>query len=161
MVSPTDIEVRDLPGQTIAYQCFQGTLPSIESATSSVRSWVVTMGYKPQGPVAVEIEGRPWEDPGADYSVEVQLPVEERAKAHPTDHVQIKRFEPTRAVVMTLHGPCELAHLGEPLQHLAAWMREHNYEDRDAGKVRWVEITDPTKVATEDQVTEIQELIRA
>jgi effector-binding domain-containing protein len=77
------IERRRLPAGTVAYRQYHGTIPSIESVTSAVRSWVVTMGYKPQGPTAVEIAGTPSGDLGEEYAIEVQLPVGEHAKADP------------------------------------------------------------------------------
>ena len=72
------IERRQLPAGPIAYQQFHGTIPSIESVTASVRSWVVTMGFRPTGPMAVEIQGAPAADLSEEYDVEVQLPVEDR-----------------------------------------------------------------------------------
>src|SRR3712207_5761109 len=62
MVASTDIELRQQEGGTVAYQQFRGTIAAIESATSGVRSWVVTMGFKPEGPMAVEITGDPTGD---------------------------------------------------------------------------------------------------
>jgi DNA gyrase inhibitor GyrI len=152
-----EIEVRRLPGGQIAYQTFHGTIPSIESATSSVRSWAVTMGYAPQGPMAVEVHGTPTSDLTAEYDVEVQLPVGDNAKAHPSDKVQIKPFEETDAVVMTLRGPAELTHLAEPLEGMRRWMQENGIASNEV--VRWVEITDPAKVSPQDQITEVQSLV--
>lgn len=157
MVATTAIEVRHLEGATIAYQAFHGTIPSIESVTSGVRSWVVTMGYTPQGPVAVEITGEPSEDLAQEYDIEVQLPVSDNARSHPSDKVQVKRFEPTDAVVMTLRGPHELTKLAEPLARMKEWMRDQNIEPGPV--VRWVEVTDPAKVSPEEQITEVQYLV--
>ncbi len=151
------IEVRPLPAATIAYQPFHGTIPSIESVTASVRSWVVTMGYTPQGPMAVEIHGTPSTDLSEEYDVEVQLPVDDRATAHPTDKVQIKPFAATDAVVMTLQGPYELTHIGEPLARLREWITAQGL--RTSSVVRWVELTDPTKVTPDEQRTEVQFLV--
>src|SRR3712207_6344257 len=131
------IERRRLPAGLIAYQQFRGTIPSIESVTASVRSWVVTMGFRPAGPMAVEIRGTPSTDLTEEYDVEVQLPVEERARAHPTDKVQIKPFAATDAVVMTLQGPYELTHIGEPLARLREWITAQGL--RTSSVVRWVE----------------------
>jgi effector-binding domain-containing protein len=158
MVATTDIERRHLDGATIAYQQFRGTVPSIESVTSGVRSWVVTMGFKPQGPMAIEVTGEPSEDLAQEYDVEVQLPVSDNAKSHPSDKVQIKRFEPADAVVMTLHGPHELTKLAAPLARMTEWMQGQNLQPGPV--VRWVEVTDPAKVSPEEQVTEVQYLLR-
>lgn len=154
----SEFAVRTLPAGAVAYQTFSGTIPSIEPVISSVRSWVVTMGYKPEGPVAVEIHGKPWEDPTSEFDFEVQLPVGSNAKADPSDRVQIKTFEPTRAVVMTMYGASDIANLSDPLGRMIDWMREHNHQPtREV--VRWVEVTDPTKVSIEEQTTELQYLI--
>jgi hypothetical protein len=107
--------------------------------------------------MAVEVTGEPTEDLAQEYDIEVQLPVNENARSHPSDKVQIKRFEPTDAVVMTLRGPHELTKLAEPLARMKEWMRAQNIEPGPV--VRWVEVTDPAKVSLEDQVTEIQYLI--
>jgi hypothetical protein len=115
------------------------------------------MGYKPVGPLAIEVAGEPTADPAQEYDVEVQLPVESRARAHPSDRVQIKPFEETDAVVMTLTGPWELTNVSEPLAMVKAWMLEHRIPPRAV--IRWVEVTDPTKVTSADQVTEIQYLL--
>ena len=152
-----EIEVRRLPAGKVAYQTFHGTIPSIESVTSSVRSWVVTMGFKPEGPMAVEIHGTPNTDLTQEYDIEVQLPVAENAKAHPSDKVQVKPFEETDAVVMTLRGPHELIHLAEPLEEMRRWMQEKGIAAGDV--VRWVEITDPAKVSPQEQITEVQFLM--
>ena len=151
------IERRQLPAGSIAYQQFRGTIPSIESVTASVRSWVVTMGFRPTGPMAVEIAGTPSDDLTEEYDVEVQLPVEERARAHPTDKVQIKPFAATDAVVLTLRGPHELARIGEPLQELREWLAAQGVQTTEV--VRWVEVTDPTTVAPAEQLTELQVLV--
>ena len=157
MVATSDIQIRHLPRRTVAYQQYRGTLPSIESATNRVESWVVTMGYKPEGPMAVEIHGEPTSDLSQEYEMEIQLPVGEHAKAHPQDRVQIKSFEEADAVVMTVRGPCELTNLGESLVRLKEWMQRENLEPGPA--VRWVEITDPAKVSPDEQITEIQYLV--
>jgi DNA gyrase inhibitor GyrI len=157
MVATSATEIRRLPSHTLAYQTHRGTIASIESVTSSVRSWVVTMGYRVEGPMAVEIAGEPTDDATQEYDMEIQLPVESRAKAHPSDHVQIKPFDETEAVVMTLNGPWELTHLSEPLSQMKQWMQDHNVQPRPV--VRWVEVTDPTKVTTQEQVTELQYLV--
>jgi hypothetical protein len=159
MVTTTQIQTRHLPAQTIAYQKLRGTIASIESATSAVRSWAVTMGYEPQGPVAVEISGEPGADRAAEYDFEVHLPVEDSARAHPDDQVQIKRFEATDAAIMTLNGPFDIGGIGEPLGRMRAWLSERNA--RGGSMVRWVEVTDPTKVSPDEQVTEIQILVPA
>ncbi len=151
------IERRQLPAGSVAYQQFRGTIPSIESVTASVRSWVVTMGFTPTGPMAVEIRGVPSADVTEEYDVEVQLPVEERARADPSDKVQIKPFAATDAVVLTLQGPHELARIGEPLQELRQWAAAQGLQTREV--VRWVELTDPTKVAPAEQLTEVQLLV--
>ena len=158
MTTSDEIEIRRLDEHTVAYQAFHGTLASIETMTSSVESWVVTMGYRPQGPVAIEVTGEPSDDRTAEYDVEVQLPVPANAKAHPSDRVQIKPFEPTDAVVMTLRGPWDLTNFSEPLARMKEWMRGQNLEPGSV--VRWVEVTDPAKVAPADQVTEVQYLLR-
>jgi len=158
MVAATDIEIREMPTHTVAYSTLHGTVASMESAVSSVRSWAVTMGYTPQGPVAVEFNEPPSGNPAQEYDIEIQLPVPDTAKAHPSDYAQIKRFEPARAVVMTLRGPADLTNLGEPLERMRAWMREKDITPGSA--VRWVEVTDPTKVSVDEQVTELQYLIR-
>ena len=151
------IEVRRLPSGQVAYQTFHGTIPSIASVTSSVRSWVVTMGFQPEGPMAVEVLGTPSTDLTAEYDIEVQLPVGANAKAHPSDKVQVKPFAETDAVVMTLYGPHELTHLAEPLDDMRRWMQDKSLP---AGEVvRWVEITDPAKVSPQEQVTEVQFLM--
>ena len=147
------IERRQLPAGPIAYQQFHGTIPSIESITASVRSWVVTMGFTPTGPMAVEIRGTPSADLSEEYDVEVQLPVEERARADPSDKVQIKPFAATDAVVLTLQGPHELTHIGAPLQELRQWVAGQGLQTREV--VRWVELTDPTKVTPDEQRTEV------
>jgi effector-binding domain-containing protein len=152
------IEVRRLPAGKIAYQPFHGTIASIESVTSSVRSWVVTMGFTAEGPLAVEIHGTPSEDREQEYEIEVQLPVSGNASAHPSDKVQIKPFEETDAVVMTLHGPYELTNIREPLSHMREWIESNQF--RTADIVRWVEVTDPTKVSLEEQITEVQFLVQ-
>lgn len=157
MTATEEIEVRHLEPHTVAYQCFHGTLASIESATSSVESWVVTMGYRPEGPTAVEITGEPTDDRTQEYDIEVQMPVGSNANAHPSDRVQIKPFEATDAVVMTLRGPCDLASAAEPLSRMKEWMRGRNLEPGPV--VRWVEVTDPAKVAPADQITELQYLV--
>ena len=157
MVTSTDIELRQLDPGVVAYQRFRGTIASIESVTSGVRSWVVTMGYKPEGPMAVEITGDPTSDITQEYEMEVQLPVSANAKAHPSDKVQIKPFEQAQAVVMTLRGPHELTHLTEPLAQIKAWMQEKGLPTGEA--IRWVEITDPAKVAPGEQLTELQYLL--
>src|SRR5262249_15943394 len=118
MVAATDIEVRSLPAHTVAWQQFHGTIASIESHTSAGRSWAVTMGDKVLGPMAVEFSGEPAADPTTEYDIEIQLPVEARARAHQDDMVQIKPFEPTTAAVLTLRGPWELTGLAEPLGQL-------------------------------------------
>jgi effector-binding domain-containing protein len=151
------IERRQLPAGSIAYQQFHGTIPSIESVTASVRSWVVTMGFTPTGPMAVEIAGTPSADLSDEYDVEVQLPVEERARADPSDKVQIKPFAATGAVVLTLQGPHELTHIGAPLAQLREWVTAQGLRTREV--VRWVELTDPTKVAPAEQLTEVQLLV--
>lgn len=151
------IERRQLPAGTIAYQQFHGTIPSIESVTASVRSWVVTMGFTPTGPMAVEIHGTPSTDLAEEYDVEVQLPVDDRAQAHPTDKVQIKPFAATEAVVLTLQGPHELTHIDAPLAALRQWVTAQGL--RTSAVVRWVEVTDPTKVAPDEQRTEVQFLV--
>jgi len=158
MVAATEIEIRHLDGGNIAYQRFHGTIPSIETATSSVRSWVVTMGYKPEGPMAVEVSGEPSTDLSQEYDIEVQLPVGANAKADPSDHVQIKPFEATDAVVMTLRGPYELTGIGAPLAQMREWMSGRSLQTGDV--VRWVEITDPAKVSPGEQLTEVQCLVR-
>lgn len=156
----TEIERRSLPAGAVAYQQFHGTIASIESATSSVRSWVVTMGYKPEGPTAVEINGVPTaDDATAQYDIEVQLPVGPNAKAAPSDQVQIKPFAATDAIVMTLRGPCELTSITGPLEQMQSWMQERNVTPGPV--VRWVEITDPAKVSPDEQVTEVQYLVSA
>lgn len=157
MVSATDVQIRHLGAGNIAYQTFRGTLPSIESAISGVRSWAVTMGYKPQGPVAVEVTGVPTDDLTQEYDIEVQLPLGPEAKAHPSDRVQIKPFQETDAVVMTLHGPHEMTHLAEPLRQMQEWMQGQNLQPGPV--VRWVELTDPTKVTPDEQQTEVQYLV--
>lgn len=157
MVTTSDFEIRNLEAGQVAFQQFRGTLPSIESVTSSVRSWVVTMGFRPEGPMAVEIHGVPTGATGEEFEMEVQLPVSGSAKAHPSDRVQIKPFEATRAVVMTVRGPCELAGLSEPLGRMQEWMKGQNLQPGPV--VRWVEITDPAKVALDEQMTEIQYLL--
>ena len=151
------IELRQLPAGQVAYQQFHGTIASIESVTSSVRSWVVTMGYKPEGPMAVEISGIPTPGDTAEYDIEVQIPVGANAKAHPSDRVQIKPFEATDAVVMTVRGPFELTNVGGAVEQMRSWIQEKNLNTSEV--VRWVEITDPTKVALDEQVTEIQFLV--
>ena len=151
------IERRQLPAGSIAYQQFRGTIPSIESVTASVRSWVVTMGFTPQGPMAVEIAGTPSDDLTEEYDVEVQLPVDDRARAHPTDKVQIKPFAATDAVVLTLQGPHELTHIDAPLAQLREWVTAQGLRTREV--VRWVELTDPTKVTPDEQLTEVQFLV--
>jgi effector-binding domain-containing protein len=151
------IERRQLPAGLIAYQQFRGTIPSIESVTASVRSWVVTMGFTPTGPMAVEIRGVPSADVTEEYDVEVQLPVDDRARAHPTDKVQIKPFAATDAVVLTLQGPHELARIGEPLAELREWLAAQGLQTTEV--VRWVELTDPTTVAPAEQLTELQVLV--
>jgi len=157
---PAEIERRSLEAGAVAYQQFHGTIASIESVTSSVRSWVVTMGYKPEGPTAVEINGEPnADDATAQYDIEVQLPVGPNAKAHPSDHVQIKPFAATDAIVMTLRGPSELTSIGGPLEQMKSWMQERNVAPGPV--VRWVEVTDPAKVSPDEQITEVQYLIAA
>lgn len=151
------IERRQLPAGSIAYQQFHGTIPSIESVTASVRSWVVTMGFRPTGPMAVEIHGTPSDDLTEEYDVEVQLPVEDRARADPTDKVQIKPFAATDAVVLTLQGPHELARIDAPLTELRQWAAAQGLQTRAV--VRWVELTDPTTVAPAEQLTEVQFLV--
>ncbi len=158
MVASQEFEVRKLDAGQVAYQQFHGTIASIESVTSSVRSWVVTMGYKPEGPMAVEINGTPSPGDTSEYDIEVQLPVGSNAKAHPSDKVQIKPFEATDAVVMTLRGPWDLTNIGEPVSQMQEWMREKNLQASSV--VRWVEITDPTKVALDEQLTEVQYLVK-
>jgi hypothetical protein len=116
------------------------------------------MGFQPEGPVAVEIMGTPTTDLTAEYDLEVQLPVGDNAKAHPSDKVQVKPFEETDAVVMTLRGPHELTHLAEPLEGMHRWMQDKGLARGEV--VRWVEITDPAKVSPQDQVTEVQFLVR-
>lgn len=160
MVSSQDqqrIEVRRLPAGQVAYQIFHGTIPSIESVTSSVRSWVVTMGYKPDGPMAIEITGSPTDDLAAEYDIEVQLPVGPNAKADPSDRVQIKPFVEAEAVVMTMHGSHELTGIAGPLSQLRDWIQQQGLQTSDV--VRWVEVTDPAKVALDELETEIQYLI--
>lgn len=152
-----EIEVRRLPAGQVAYQTFRGTIASIESITSSVRSWVVTMGYKPEGPMAIEITGSPTDDKAAEYDVEVQLPVGANAKADPSDRVQIKPFAESEAVVMTLRGPYDLTNIAEPLGQMRQWVQQKGLQTSDV--VRWVEVTDPTKVALEEQTTEVQFLV--
>ena len=157
MVASEEIELRQLDAGQVAYQQFHGTIASIESVTSSVRSWVVTMGYKPEGPIAIEINGTPSPGDTAEYDIEVQLPVGANAKAHPSDKVQIKPFEAAQAVVMTLRGPYDITSIAEPLSQMQQWIREKNLSTNDV--VRWVEITDPTKVSLDEQTTEIQFLV--
>jgi len=152
-----EIEVRRLPAGQVAYQTFRGTIASVESVTSSVRSWVVTMGYQPEGPMAVEIQGTPSTDATTEYDIEVQLPVGENAKAHPSDKVQIKPFQETEAVVMTLRGPYELTNIATPLEELRRFVQEKGMPPSEV--VRWVEVTDPAKVTPQEQVTEIQYLV--
>jgi hypothetical protein len=108
--------------------------------------------------MAVEVTGEPSEDLTQEYDIEVQLPVSDNAKSHPSDKVQIKRFEPADAVVMTLYGPNELTKLAEPLARMKEWMQGQNLQPGPV--VRWVEVTDPAKVSLEEQVTEIQYLLR-
>ncbi len=151
------IAVRQLPAGTVAYRQFHGTIPSIESVTSSVRSWVVTMGFTPQGPMAVEITGTPSAALSEEYDIEVQLPVGENAKADPSDMVQVKAFTATEAVVLTLRGPYELTHIAEPLARMREWSAAQQLQP--SAVVRWVEITDPTKVSPEEQTTEVQFLL--
>lgn len=155
--SGQEIEMRQLEAGQVAYQQFHGTLASIESVTSNVRSWVVTMGYKPEGPMAVEINGTPAAGDTSEYDIEVQLPVGANAKAHPSDKVQIKPFAGTQAVVMTLRGPYDLTNIGEPLGQMQSWINEKGLPPSPV--VRWVEVTDPTKVSPDEQVTEIQYLV--
>lgn len=157
MVTTAEIEVRTLPAHTVAWQQFRGTIPSIEAHTAAVRSWVVTMGYKVMGPLAVEFSSEPVADTLAEYDIEIQLPVEERARAVPEDQVQVKPFVPVEAAVITLHGPWEVTGLAEPLGQLRAWMQQQGL--RPGGTVRWVEVTDPTRVSTDEQLTEIQYLV--
>jgi effector-binding domain-containing protein len=157
MVSTSDIQVRHLPGGNVAYQTFRGTIPSIEAVISSVRSWAVTMGFKPAGPVAVEVTGVPTDDLTQEYDMEVQLPLGPEAKSHPSDRVQIKPFAETDAVVMTLHGPHELTRLAEPLGELQEWMQGQNLQPGPV--VRWVEITDPAKSGQDEHITEVQYLV--
>lgn len=151
------IERRQLPAGSIAYQQFHGTIPSIASVTASVRSWVVTMGFTATGPMAVEIVGTPSADLSEEYDVEVQLPVDDRARADPTDKVQVKPFAATDAVVLTLQGPHELTHIDAPLAELRQWVAAQGLRTREV--VRWVEVTDPTKVAPDEQCTEVQFLV--
>ena len=151
------IEIRRVPAGQVAYQRFHGTIASIESVTSSVRSWVVTMGYKPEGPMAVEINGIPSPGDTSEYDIEVQIPVGANAKAHPSDRVQIKPFEETDAVVMTVRGPLELTSVGGCVEQMRSWAQEKNLQTSDV--VRWVEITDPAKVALDEQITEVQFLV--
>jgi effector-binding domain-containing protein len=151
------IERRQLPAGSIAYQQFHGTIPSIESVTASVRSWVVTMGFRATGPMAVEIQGTPSADLSDEYDVEVQLPVDDRARADPSDKVQIKPFAATDAVVLTLQGPYELTHIDAPLAALRQWVAAQGLQTSEV--VRWVEVTDPTKVAPDEQRTEVQFLV--
>lgn len=158
MVTGTEIEVREMPAHTVAYSTLHGTIASMETAVSSVRSWAVTMGYTPQGPIAVEFSEAPGGNPAQEYDIEIQLPVPANAKAHPSDYAQIKQFEPTRAVVMTLRGPTDITNLAEPLEQMRGWMRDKDI--RPGAAVRWVEVTDPTKVSVDQQVTELQYLIR-
>jgi hypothetical protein len=115
------------------------------------------MGYRTVGPLAIEIDGEPTTDPAQEYDLEIQLPLESRATAAPSDRVQIKPFEETDAVVMTLNGPWEITNLAEPLAQVKAWMEEHRIPPRAV--VRWVEVTDPSKVASTEQVTELQYLL--
>lgn len=157
MVATAEIEVRALPAHTVAWQRFHSTVPSIEAHTAAVRSWVVTMGYKVLGPLAVEFSSEPVADTSVEYDIEIQLPVEDRAKAVPEDQIQIKRFEPAEAAVITLHGPWEVTGLAEPLGQLRAWMQERGL--RPGNAIRWVEITDPTRVSAGEQLTEIQYLV--
>ncbi len=158
MVATPEIEVRHLPAQTIAYRAYRGTLASIESETTAIRSWAATMGYQPRGPLALEIEGDPSGDASSEYDIEIHLPLSDDATAAPSDQFQIKRFEPTDAAVMTLHGPFQLAHLSEPLDQMRSWLRARSAEPTTV--VRWVEVTDPTKVSPDEQVTEVQHLLR-
>jgi effector-binding domain-containing protein len=151
------IEVRRLPAGKVAYQTFRGTIPSIESVTSSVRSWVVTMGYKPAGPMAVELNTTPGPDLATEYDIEVQLPVTGEAKADPSDKVQIKEFAETDAVVLTLNGPHELTHIAEPVEQMRQFINSQGLNARDV--VRWVEVTDPAKASLDEQVTEVQFLV--
>jgi effector-binding domain-containing protein len=151
------IEVRRLPAGKVAYQTFRGTIPSIESVTSSVRSWVVTMGYKPAGPMAIELNTTPGEDLATEYEIEVQMPVTGEAKADPSDRVQIKEFAETDAVVMTLYGPHEITSITEPVSQMRGYISSQGLNARDV--VRWVEITDPAKVSLDEQVTEVQFLV--
>ncbi len=160
MVSSQDqqqIEVRRLPAGQVAYQTFHGTIPSIESVTSSVRSWVVTMGYKPEGPMAIEIMGSPTEDKTSEYDIEVQIPVGASAKADPSDRVQIKPFAEAEAAVMTLRGPHELTGIAVPLAQMREMIQQKGLQTGEA--VRWVEVTDPTKVGLDEQKTELQILV--
>lgn len=158
MVATADVEVRHLPEQTVAYQQFRGTIASLEAAITAVRSWVVTMGYHPQGPLAIQITGEPGDDPLLEYDIEVQLPVEEDTRASPADLVQVKRLEPADAAVLTLHGPADLIHVHIPFARLQQWLRERGIQA--PAVLRWVEVTDPTKVTAEQQVTELQYLVR-
>jgi len=157
MVTAAEVEMRALPAHTVAWQRVHGTIASVENHTSAVRSWTVTMGYHPAGPLAVEFSSEPSADATAEYDIEIQLPVEDTARAHPDDQVQIKRFEPTEAAVITLHGPWELTGLAEPLGRLRAWMQGEGL--RPQGSVRWVEVTDPARVTSDEQLTEIQYLV--
>jgi hypothetical protein len=57
-------------------------------------------------------------------------------------------------VVLTLRGPYELTKIAEPLTRMRAWCAAAGL--RPSAVVRWVEITDPTKVSPEEQTTEVQ-----
>jgi|SRR5579884_2611300 effector-binding domain-containing protein len=159
MTTTSDIEVRRLPAQTVAHRRYRGTLPSIEPAINELRSWVVTMGYSPQGPLAIQIAGQPTGDPGTEYDLDVQLPVQDDARTAPSDLVQVARLEETDAAVLTIHGPCDVMSLDEPLRRLRDWMGERGLAAAEV--VRWVEVTDPTKVAPDEMITELQELLQA
>jgi hypothetical protein len=156
MVATPGVEMRHIDGCTVAYQRLHGTLHAIEPAVAAVRSWVVTMGFKPQGPLAIELDREPSDDAAEEYDVEVQLPVPDNAKAHPSDQVQIKPFAPVDAAVLTIHGPFEFARLAEPVAVLRQALAG---EGRKGLRIRYVELTDPTKVGGEEQTTEVQYLI--
>ncbi len=159
MVAATTVEMRPLMAHKVAYERVHGTVAALEAAVSGVRSWVVTMGYQATGPVAIEVTGEPSADLSVDYDFEVQVPVEDGARAHTSDHVQIKPFEQTNAAVMTLHGPYDLTSIAEPLGRLRSWMTERGI--MPGSTVRWVEVTDPARVTAGEQVTELQYLVNA
>ncbi len=157
MVAVTTTALERLPAHMVAYEQLRGTVAALEAAVSGVRSWVVTMGYRAVGPVAIEITGEPSADHAAVYDFEIQVPIEEGARAHASDRVQIKRFEESDAAVMTLHGPYDVTSIAEPLGRLRAWMQERQIIPGNT--VRWVEVTDPSRVTAGEQVTALQYLV--